>query len=385
MSKRSLQGAIQGTVQRAAMVALATVALGLGGCTTNPTGETDSPNASDDPLQVVTTFLPMTQFTTAVAGDRAEVVQLLPTNVGPHEYQAKPGDVQAIANADVLVKNGLEMEFFLDDTIENAENADLAIIDSSEGIVTLATDEDHKEGGEHGHSKEEEHDHAEEEEHDHGEEEEHGHGEKAHAEHEHHHGEFDPHIWLDPKRAIEQVENIRDGLIAADPEGKAEYTANAEAFITELKALDAEITAQLAPFAGQTFVIFHDFAAYFADSYGLQAEVLVGIPEENPSPGDVERVMATVQAKGLKAIMTEPQAGQASFDAIAKDLNISVSVFDPIETGRSEAIQPAYYLKVMRQNAENLVTSFEASNQAWLPLWMPQSGEVMPQSIGLRF
>jgi len=406
MSKRSLQGAVQETVQRAAMVALATIALGLGSCATNPTGETDSSNDSDDPLQVVTTFLPMTQFTTAVAGDRAEVVQLLPTNVGPHEYQAKPGDVQAIANADVLVKNGLEMEFFLDDTIENAENADLAIIDSSEGIVTLATDEDHKEGGEHGHSKEEEHDHAEEEEHDHAEhdhaeeeehdhaeeeehdhaeEEEHGHGEKAHAEHEHHHGEFDPHIWLDPKRAIEQVENIRDGLIAADPEGKAEYTANAEAFITELKALDAEITAQLAPFAGQTFVIFHDFAAYFADSYGLQAEVLVGIPEENPSPGDVERVMATVQAKGLKAIMTEPQAGQASFDAIAKDLNISVSVFDPIETGRSEAIQPAYYLKVMRQNAENLVTSFEASNQAWLPLWMPQSGEVMPQSIGLRF
>ena len=405
MSKRSLQGAVPGTVQRAAMVALGAIALGLGGCATS--------SAPEEPLQVVTTFLPVTQFTTAVAGDRAEVVQLLPTNVGPHEYQAKPGDVQAIANADVLVKNGLEMEFFLDDTIENAENADLAIIDSSEGIATLATDEDrgqdHEEGGKHGQSKEEEHGHAEEEEHAHSKEEEHGHAEEeehghaegeehghaegeehgheeeVHAEHEHHHGEFDPHIWLDPKRAIEQVENIRDGLIAADPKGKAEYTANAEAFITKLKALDAEITSQLAPFAGQTFVVYHDFAAYFADSYGLQAEVLVGIPEENPSPGDVKRVMETVQAKGLKTIMTEPQAGKASFEAIAKDLNISVSVFDPIETGRSEAIQPDYYLKVMRQNAENLVTSFEASNQAWLPFWMPQPAAVIPQSVGLRF
>jgi zinc transport system substrate-binding protein len=105
--------------------------------------------ASEDVLQVVTTFLPITQFTNAVAGDRAEVVQLLPTNVGPHEYQAKPGDVQAIANADVLVQNGLEMEFFLDDMIDNAGNAELVIIDSSEGHWTsLASADDH--GHDHG-------------------------------------------------------------------------------------------------------------------------------------------------------------------------------------------------------------------------------------------
>jgi zinc transport system substrate-binding protein len=65
------------------------------------------------------------------------------------------------------------------------------------------------------------------------------------------HGEFDPHVWLDPKRAVEQVENIRDGLIAADPEGEAEYTANAEAFIAELEVLDADISEKLAPFEGQ--------------------------------------------------------------------------------------------------------------------------------------
>jgi zinc transport system substrate-binding protein len=106
------------------------------------------------------------------------------------------------------------------------------------------------------------------------------------------------------------VENIRDGLIAADPEGEAEYTANAEAFIAELQVLDADISEKLAPFEGQTFVVFHDFASYFAESYGLQSEFLVGIPEENPSPEDVKRVMETVQAQGLKTIMTEPQASQ---------------------------------------------------------------------------
>jgi zinc transport system substrate-binding protein len=368
------------TLQRAAWVAVGAIALGLGSCTaTSTTSETESPEAEvaaapEETLQVVTTFLPITQFTTAVAGDRAEVVQLLPTNVGPHDYQAKPGDAQAIANADVLVKNGLEMEFFLDDMIENAANAELAIIDSSEGVAMLASVDGHSHDD---HAKEDDHDHdhAEDETHDHAEGEAHGHA----------HGEFDPHIWLDPKRAIEQVENIRDGLIAADPEGEADYTANAEAFIAELQALDADISEKLAPFAGRSFVVFHDFASYFAESYGLESEFLVGIPEENPSPEDVKRVMETVQAQGLKTIMTEPQASQESFDAIAGDLGISVSVFDPVATGDAAAIAPEHYLTTMRQNADNLVVSFESSSQSWLPLWTPRPVAVVPQRVGLRF
>ena len=399
MSGLNFQRASQRRVQRFSMMALGAIVT-LGGCTTTPTttSEADPAEAvvAEDTLQVVTTFLPITQFTTAVVGDRAEVVQLLPTNVGPHDFQAKPSDVQAVANADILVKNGLEMEFFLDDMIENAENSDLVTIDSSEDIVALASDGGHDHGEEHGHSEKEGHDHGEEghdhgEEdhdhahaeggHDHGEEDHdhaeggHDHGEEEHhaeAGHDHAHGEFDPHIWLDPKRAIEQVENIRDGLIAADPEGEAEYTANAAAFITELQALDADITEMLSPFAGQTFVVFHDFAAYFAESYGMESEVLVGLPEENPSPEDVKRVVDTVQAEGLKTIMTEPQAGESSFKALAQDLAIGVSEFDPLEVGTPEAVQPDYYLTTMRQNAENLANSFGASTQSWYPFWAPQ-------------
>ena len=425
--------------QRTVWVALGAIALGLGSCAApSTTGEAESPEsevaaAPEDALQVVTTFLPVTQFTTAVAGDRAEVVQLLPTNVGPHDYQATPGDAQAIANADVLVMNGLEMEFFLDDMIENAGNAELVIVDSSEGVATLASaddhghdhgkeddhdhgekeehdhdhgeeahDHDHDHEGEeaHAHAEDEEHDHGEEHDHDHAEGEDHDHeGEEAHAHaedeehdhdhadaHGHAHGEFDPHIWLDPKRAIAQVENIRDGLIAVDPEGEAEYTANAEAFIAELQALDADIAEKLAPFEGGTFVVFHDFAAYFADSYGLQSETLVEVPEDNPSPEDVKRVMDTVQAEGLKTILTEPQASQESFNAIAGDLGIGVSAFDPLETGDATAIQPDYYLTIMRQNADNLVVGFEGSSQSWLPLWTPQPvAGAAYQHVGLRF
>lgn len=387
-------------LQRFSLAAMGAIALGLGGCTTPDSAtESDSAEVAAEPsLQVVTTFLPITQFTTAVAGDRATVTQLLPTNVGPHDFQAKPGDVQAIANADVLVKNGLELESFLDDMIENAENPDLLTVDSSEGVATLASSGEHsheEKADGHGHDEHEGHDehghdehghdghdgeaHAEaadHEDHENHEHEEHKHDEhnegKAHAEDAHaghDHGEFDPHVWLDPKRAIEQVENIRDGMITADPDGEAEYTANAAAFIAELEALDADITEKLTPFAGQTFVVFHDFAAYFANSYGLESEVLVGLPEESPSPEDVKRVMETAQAEGLKTILTEPQAGESSFETIAQDLGIGVGVFNSLEVGGPEATGPQYYLNTMRENAENLVASFESS-QVWYP-WQP--------------
>ncbi|NJL83556.1 MAG: zinc ABC transporter solute-binding protein [Chloroflexaceae bacterium] len=337
---------------RLTMILAASFSFGVSSCrlTPTPSSPSETPIAPQE-LQVVTTFLPITQFTRAVAGDRAEVVQLLPPNTSPHDYQAKPIEAQAIATADVLVKNGLGMEVFLEDLVANAGNADLVVIDSSDGIATLSSEE--VEGQNH------EHDHA----HDH------DHETKAES---HHHGEHNPHIWLDPKRAIQQVENIRDGLIEADSAGESEYTANAAAYIAQLQALDAEIAARLAPYAGKTFVAFHDFAPYFADSYGLEAEFLVDVPEENASPEDVRRVIETVQASNLKTLLTEPQVGEATFAALAADLNVQVSVFDPLETGDAAATNPQYYLTTMRLNLDSLEAAFQGSTQSWLfPWWSP--------------
>ncbi len=364
--------------RRTALLLASSVAIALGSCTGTP--ETSEVGTADEAVEtvdltVMTTILPMTQFTNAVVGDRAEVISLMPTNVDPHDFQASPADVQALASADVLVKNGLEMEFFLEDLIANAENPALVIIDSSEGVAVLANEEVE------GHGKADGHDHSHD--HDHSYDHNHDHAEAGH----HHHGEFNPHIWLDPKRAIQQVENIRDGMIAVDPEGAEIYTANAAAFIAELEALDAEISEKLAPFAGQPFVVFHDFAPYFAESYGLDTEFLVDVPAINPSPEDVKRVVDTVQASNLKAIMTEPSAGEDSFAALANDLGVQVGLFNPIEVGGPEAVEPEYYLNAMRQNAANLAASFESfsQQQSWLPVWPTQSVALVPQPVGLRF
>jgi len=126
-------------------------------------------------------------------GDRAEVTQLLPTNVGPHDHQAR-------RCSEAFSSRCVSPERAGDGRISGGSGQNASspkkIIDSAKEL-TIATEE--IEGHDHDHTE----------------------GEKqAEAGHSHDHGEFNLHIWLDPKRAIQQVENIRDGLIAADPQGK---------------------------------------------------------------------------------------------------------------------------------------------------------------------
>lgn len=380
-------------------------ALALGSCASPPSGETNS-TQGDSKLQVITTFVPITNFTKAVAGDRAQVTQLMPNNVGPHDYQAKPEDIQSLAKADVLVMNGLEMEAFLEDMVKNAGNSELAMVDSSEGIAVIPNEEEHDEhkgekdehdhedhegedheGEDHAEGKDHD-DHAEDEDHegdDHAEGKDHD-DEKDHAEGGHDHGENNPHIWLDPKRAIQQVENIRDGLIKADPDGKSTYEANAAAYIDQLKKLDTEFTEQLKPYAGKTFVTYHDFADYFARSYDLKVEFLVGIPHENASPEDVKRVINAAQTSNLKTLLSEPQASGNPFTALAQDLKVQVGTFDPLETGGTDALEADYYLTTMRANLKNLATAFGSQPQAWIPA-QPKHRTVatLPQWVQVKF
>ncbi len=302
------------------------LALVLASCTA-PRPDTGGASRGDR-LQVMTTFLPITLFTRAVAGDCATVTALIPPSLGPHDFQAKPGDLAALRQARVLVKNGLEMEGFLDKLVASAGNSQLAVIDTSRGIATI----DSLEGGaEHGHGS--------------------GHG--------HRHGTVNPHIWLDPLRAVQQVETIRDGLVKADASCAEGYKRNAAAYITQLQKLNSEIAGQLRPYSGKTFIAFHDFAPYFAQRYGLKAEFLVDVPEMNPSPADLQRVAAEVKQTQLRALLSEPQEGQRSFNTLAKDLGVKISVFDPLETGSLESSKdPGTYLQVMRRNTADLIEAF---------------------------
>nr|WP_313936319.1 metal ABC transporter substrate-binding protein [Anabaena azotica] len=278
-----------------------------------------SPTGQKPKTKVVATILPIYLFTKAVAGEAADVAILLPPGTEIHEYQSTPDAVKAIATANVLIKNGLGLETFLDNTVKNAQNPQLTQIDASKNIKVLNEISPVLE--------------------------------PTAKEHSHEHSDGNPHVWLDPVLAKQQVINIRDGLIAADPANKATYQTNAEAYIKELDNLHREFQQTLNKTPNCTFITFHDAFPYLAQRYNLKQVAVVEIPEDQLSPTDVQKTVNTVKKYQVKALFSEPGVDNKLLTSLSKDLNLTLSPLSSLETGETN---PQYYFQAMRENLQKL-------------------------------
>jgi ABC-type Zn uptake system ZnuABC Zn-binding protein ZnuA len=145
----------------------------------------------------------------------------------------------------------------------------------------------------------------------------------------HHHHKGDPHFWLDPLNVVKYVENIRDGLIAADPEGKDIYTQNAAAYIAQLNDLDTWIKQQVAsiPEERRLIVTNHESFGYFADRYGF---TIIGsiIPSVStgslPSAQQLARLVDHIHATGAIAIFLETGSNPKLAEQIAQETGVKV-------------------------------------------------------------
>jgi len=296
------------------------VGLPLVGCVAKPPAA--APRPGHQFLKVMTSVLPVTLFTRTVAAGCARVEALVPANVGPHDWQASPADLARLGQADVLVINGLGLESHLDKLVEASGNRRLRQIDSSRGVVPIANPA----------------------------------GASDHADHADEHGPLNPHIWLDPRRAAQQVATIRDGLIAADPACGSRYRANAAALLAELERLDRDLARQFAPHAGQSLLLFHAVIPYFAQRYRLCSEALVEDPDQSPSVTDLQRFSRSARQSGVRALVSEPQASSKAFNALASDLGLPLVRFDPIETAPADpGLSASLYLDTMRRNGAQLL------------------------------
>ncbi len=283
-----------------------------------------TPSVQAEKTKVVTTFLPMYLFTKAVAGNVADVEILVPPGTEVHEYQATPENVKAIATANVLVKNGLGLEEFLEDTVKNAQNPKLTEIDTSKGIKPLNEISPVEETA------------------------------KAEKDHDHDHADGNPHVWLDPVLAKQQVINIRDGLIASDPANKAAYEANAATYIKELDTLNGEFQQTLQKNPNCTFITFHDAFPYLAQRYKLKQVAVVKVPEDQLSPTDVQNAVNAVKKYQVKALFSEPGVDNKLLTSLSQDLKLTLRPLDSLETGETD---PQYYFKAMRANLQTLETA----------------------------
>ena len=260
---------------------------------------------SEGSLKVLTTISPLYCFTTNITGDVARVENLLPSGVGPHEYSLSPGDAKRVAAAQVIIKNGVNLETWLDRALGvsglNASETGTMVVDTSQGINII---------------------------------------------------ENDPHIWLSPKNAMVQVQNIRDALIEIDPDNRTTYERNAASYLKELEGLDREIRDEVQLWTSREFVSFHSAFTYLVRDYGLvQAAVIQKSPEIEPSPIHIAEVIETIKSKKINAIFTEPLISHKIVDSLAADLNVQVYSLDTLETGMPDR---NWYIEKMRINLKTL-------------------------------
>lgn len=305
-------------------------ALLLAACS-SAAGEGGGDASDPDALHVVATTPLIAEFAQHVAGDDAEVESLIPLGADLHSWQPPTSVARTIAQADVLLVNGYNLEASLLDVVTENAPRGVPLVVASAGLEPL-------EGG---------HDHGDDEDHDHEEGEDHEAGDLVYA-------EGDPHLWLSVPNAIVYVENIRDALVAADAEHAAGYEERASAFVAELRALDGEIRETLSaiPQERRTIVAFHDAYQYLAHEYGLEvvASVAPANPNQETSAGAIADIVRQVEALGVPAVFKEPEFSAQSLELIAQESGARV-----LELYNTPTDDVPTYAEMMRANAAALV------------------------------
>ena len=276
-------------------------------------GSAHGENQNPKKLNVLATFAPIQCFAANVCGDAAQVSVLLPPNSGPHNYAFSPSDIRKIESADVVIKNGLGLETWLEKGLKTAGRKDLLIVDSSKGISPITEADSGQVGSP------------------------------------------NPHIWLSPVCAIKQVENIRDALSRRDPGNAEAYRKNADRYLENLKKLDSEIRQETALLRNKNFVTLHDVFPYFAREYGLRiAATFETSPDQSPLPKKLEGLRKLLASHEVAALFAESSYNSKPLEVVAREFNLPVVQMDSMETGEGD---PSFYERAMRSNMSKLMVA----------------------------
>ncbi|MCM3628395.1 metal ABC transporter substrate-binding protein [Paenibacillus glycanilyticus] len=269
-------------------------------------------------LKVVTTFYPMYEFSKQVAGEHADVIALIPSGAEPHDWEPSAKDMAAIKDADVFVYNGI-VEGWVDSALSSAANDQRVVVEASKGISLM-------EG--------EEHEHAEEE---------HEHEEESH---------LDPHVWLDPVLAEQEVRAIQAAFEKADPANKEDYQSNADSYIAKLQELDRAFAEGLSDTKHKEFVTQHAAFGYLAKQYGLTQIPIAGLsPEQEPSPDEMAEVVEFTKEHQVKTIFFETLVDPKVAQVVADEIGAATDVLNPLEGLTDEDLKNNLdYIGIMTNN-----------------------------------
>ncbi|MCF6139270.1 metal ABC transporter substrate-binding protein [Pseudalkalibacillus berkeleyi] len=287
--------------------------------------EAEGGKKDGEKLKVVTTYSILYDMVKNVGGDKVEVHSMVKIGANPHEYDPLPEDVKKTADADAVFYNGLNLEAgnswfekLLGTTGKDGEDA--PVFRLSEGVDPKYLTTKGKEG------------------------------------------EEDPHAWLDIANGIKYVENIRDGLIEADPDNKETYEKNAEEYISKLEKLHEEAKTSFSKIPKEDrFLITSEGAfKYFSAAYDIQSGYIWEINAENQgTPDQVRQVVDLIREKDVKVLFLETSIDARSMETVSRETGIPIggkvftdSIGAPGEDGDS-------YIKMMEWNINTIREQLE--------------------------
>lgn len=306
-------------VRRLCLVGSLVLAALLCGC------DSDSPAAGGDELRVVATTSIVGDITAAVGGEDIALTTLIGPDQDSHTYEPRPSDSRALAEADLIVENGRDLEPFLDDLVA-ASGSDAARVALSAGI-TLAQVPRVLDGNTAAAER--------------------GVGD-------------DPHVWQSPWSGRRMARAAQLALAEADPARTGQYAARARAYDRALEDLEADIAELLSeiPPGRRLLVTSHDTFAYFARAFGFEI-VGVVIPAttteaDGGSAGEIADLVRRIRRSGARAVFAENVASDDLVQNVADEAGVAVGgelYSDALGGPDSPA---ATYLQMQRHNAETI-------------------------------
>ena len=276
-----------------------------------------------DKIKAVASFSILGDMVQQVGGDRIELATLVGPDGDAHVFEPTPADAKTLAGAQILFMNGLAFEGWMD-RLEKSSGFKGKVVVASEGVSprTMTEEEDGK---------------AEE--------------------------ITDPHAWQSLANGKLYVANIRDGLIAADPDGKAIYEANATKYLDEIAQEDEAVKAALAklPEDRRKIITSHDAFGYFGAAYGLKVIAPEGVSTEaEASAKDVAKIIRQIKAEHIPAVFMENITDHRLLDQIAKETGAKIG-----GTLYTDALSPPdgpapTYLDMFRNNVGALTAALSS-------------------------
>jgi zinc transport system substrate-binding protein len=261
-----------------------------------------SDSGSGKPRVAVSIF-PIYDLTRRIAGDRFDVLLVLPPGKSEHGYDPTPKELARLEGAKLGIAVGHDMDGWVEKLM-----GDTKVFRVAEQVPTIPIDVEpigEAEGERHeGHG---------------------GHDEHAKV------GAPDPHVWLDPERMTGAVDEIAAQLGAIEPAAKDALAQNAAAVNDSLRKLDTAIAGRAKTWSKHTIVTFHGSMAYYARRYGLRiAAVVEPLAGKQPTPAYLRDVQGAIKRGRAAALFTEPQLDRAPGELIAKEAGIPLGELDPV-------------------------------------------------------